>query len=102
MLYEELSISIPKGAITGIIPCSIKSSIIFLLSFVGSPTKPISIIFSIFESLSFTSTFSLDASISLSTFPEIPIAFPPEEEIDFTISELISLESTSSTIFIVS
>ena len=90
MLYETLLLSIPSGAITGILPSLICFNITSLLSFFGSPTNPISTIFSILESLSFNSIFNFAASIKLLTFPEIPIAFPPEVEIDFTISELIS------------
>ena len=44
--------SIPRGAITGTNPLAIESSMIEVLISVGSPTKPKSRIFSIFESLS--------------------------------------------------
>ena len=76
--------------------------IILLSSFTGCPTKPISTTFSILESLSFVSTCNFVAVIKLLILPDTPIAFPPEEEIDSTISELISFDKTSSTIFIVS
>ena len=36
------------------------------------------------------------------SLPDTPIAFPPEALIDSTISELISLDKTSSTTLIVS
>ena len=66
------------------------------------PTKPISKIFSIFESLSFTAILSFSASIILSRWPDSPIAFPPVAIISSTILELMSLDKTSSTILTVS
>ena len=51
----------PRGAITGIFPALICSFIKSVLTFVGCPTKPISTIFSIFESESLTSSFNFDA-----------------------------------------
>ena len=102
ILYELPSSSIPKGAITGISPFVICVLIKFIFTFVGLPTKPISTIFSIFESVSLTSSFNLVALNKLFLFPLRPIALPPESLIDFTMSLLISLANTSSTIFTVS
>ena len=73
-----------------------------MLAFVGCPTNPISIIFSIFESESLNSTFNFVALKRLFLFPLNPIAFPPESLIALTISVFISLAKTSSTTFTVS
>ena len=56
--------------------------IILLSSFTVCPTKPISTTFSILESLSFVSTCNLVAVIKLLILPEMPIALPPDEDID--------------------
>ena len=84
------------------LPFFISSKIISFFNFLGWPTKPISTIFSMFESLSFRSILYFVAWIKLFILPDIPTALPPEAHIDFTISEFISFERTSSTIFIVS
>mmetsp|Transcript_30954 Transcript_30954/g.45399 ORF Transcript_30954/g.45399 Transcript_30954/m.45399 type:complete len:235 (+) Transcript_30954:289-993(+) len=92
----------PTGAITGMSPAAITSSISFTLIVTGSPTKPRSraVLRPVLGSVTTFSSFS--ARIRWSSLPESPSARPPARLILDTISLFMDPESTISAIRTVS